>query len=229
MMLPEPPLTRLRWRQHFRIIPSTYPPVNFFERLVDPEQMDALWYIESLTNDRLREEAGDIALVAPEDRVCGPGSTPIMAAFTHIGRPTRFTDGSYGVYYASKTLETALRETVFQKEQFLAATGQGPCDVDMRVYIGRVVQPLHDLRDDIYADLHHSSEYTQSQTFARHYRDQGSWGFVYNSVRHSGGENIAVFRPPALTPPSQGKHLAYSWDGSRIATVYEKSEPLLTF
>ena len=228
-MLPEPPLTRLRWRQHYRIIPSTYPPVNFFEGLVDPDQMDALWHIESLTNDRLRLEAGDISLVSPQDRICGPGSTPIMAAFTHIGRPSRFTDGSFGVYYASKTMSTAIHETVFQKELFLSATRQNACDVDMRVYIGRVVQPLHDLRDEMYGELHHPSEYTHSQAFARLHRDKASWGFAYNSVRHPDGENIAIFRPPALTPPTQGEHLAYSWDGSRITAVYAKSAPLVTF
>lgn len=229
MMLPKPQLTRLRWRQHYRIIPSTYPPVNFFEELVSPDQMDALWHIESLTNDRLRDEAGDISLVPPEDRICGPGSTAVMAAFTHIGRASRFTDGSYGVYYASKSLETAIWETVFQKEQFLAATRQPPCDVDMRVYTGRILEPLLDLRDPLYVDLHHPSNYDASQSFARHHRDQDAWGFVYNSVRHHEGTNIAVFRPRALSPASQGKHLAYSWDGNRITAVYEKTEPLVRF
>jgi hypothetical protein len=33
------------------------------------------YQIEAMTNDRLREEVGDISLVPPEDRVSGPGSS----------------------------------------------------------------------------------------------------------------------------------------------------------
>ncbi len=73
--------------------------------------MDELFYIEGLTNDRLRDQAGDIALVAPVDRICGPGSSPVMAAFTHVGLASRFTDGTFGVYYAGESLETAIAET----------------------------------------------------------------------------------------------------------------------
>jgi hypothetical protein len=74
---------------------------------VDPDLMDELFYLEGLTSERLRDEVGAIALVDREDRVCGPGSTPVMAAFTHIGVASRFSDGSFGVYYAAKTLHTA--------------------------------------------------------------------------------------------------------------------------
>ena len=55
-----PPITELDWPHQYRIIPSEYPPINFFEQLVAPELMDELYYLESLTNDRLRDEVGDI-------------------------------------------------------------------------------------------------------------------------------------------------------------------------
>ena len=110
------PLVHMPHQRHYRIIPSAYPTINFFEDLVDPAEMETLWEIESLTNDRLRQEAGDIFLVAPEDRICGHGASVVMAAFTHIGRPSRFTDGSYGVYYASFSTKTAIRETVHHRE-----------------------------------------------------------------------------------------------------------------
>src|SRR3990167_607065 len=89
-----PTLIDLNGKKQFRIIHSVYPPINFFEDLVDASEMDALFEIESLTNDRLRQEVGDIFQVAPEDRVTGPGSSVVMAAFTHIGKPTRFSDGN---------------------------------------------------------------------------------------------------------------------------------------
>ena len=55
-----------------------------------------------MTNDRLRDEVGQIELVPPQDRIYGPGSGPIMAAFTHLNpNGSRFSDGSYGVFYAA--------------------------------------------------------------------------------------------------------------------------------
>src|SRR5688572_3602751 len=87
---------RLRWPKIFRVIPSKFPPINFFERVVPPEQMEAAWYLESLTNDRLRDETGDINLVPKADRVAGPGASVVMASFTHLGNSSRFSDGSFG-------------------------------------------------------------------------------------------------------------------------------------
>src|SRR6185312_7303050 len=104
-MLQLPQSINLIGQKHFRIIPSIYPPINFFEDLVDPSEMQIVWEIEGLTNERLRQEVGDLFLVAPEDRVSGPASSVVMAAFTHISKPTRFSDGSYGVYYASFSRE----------------------------------------------------------------------------------------------------------------------------
>lgn len=225
-----PPLGDLDWPRQHRIIPSIYPPIDFFESLVDPEEMEILWYLEGMTNDRLRDQTGDITLVAPEDRVSGPGSSVVMAAFTHLGNPSRFSNGSYGVYYATRKLETAIRETVFHRERFLAFTNEPPCDINMRVYIGQVLKPLHNIRGNHYDDFHHPDigTYPATQAFAQTVRATGSWGLVYRSVRHASGECIAIFRPPTVTIPLQGPRLAYAWDGRKIRAVYEKSEPLLT-
>ena len=111
-----PFLISLHQQKHYRIIPSTYPPINFFEDLVDPQEMETLWEIESLTNERLRQEVGDIFLVPPEDRISGPGSSVVMAAFTHVGRPSRFTDGMVSITLAS--YETAIKETVYHRNCF---------------------------------------------------------------------------------------------------------------
>ena len=95
-------LTELDWEHQYRIIPSKYLPINFFESLVDSDLMEEALYIESLTNDRLRDEVGEITLVAPADRISGPGCSPVMAAFTHFSKESlnRLSDGSFGVYYA---------------------------------------------------------------------------------------------------------------------------------
>lgn len=223
-----PSVCTLRWKHQYRIIPSHFPPINFFENIVDPFQMEEAFYIENLTNDRLLEEIGELSLVKPEDRLCGKGASIVMAAFTHIGRPSRFTNGSYGVYYCAKELTTAIQETVYSRSKFLSYTQEAPGDIDMRVYIGKVIKPMHDIREGNYSKLHHPADYSIPQTFSETLRKNNSWGIVYNSVRHKGGECIAALRPPAVSIPIQSKHLAYVWDGTRITDVYEKTQVLAT-
>jgi len=221
--MPIPPLTRLQWEHQYRVISSEFPPINFFETLVDPDLIEELFYIEGLTNERLRDEVGEISLVAPEDRVSGPGSTPVMAAFTHIGAISRFSDGSFGVYYAARHLKTAIEETKFHRARFLACTREDAGEIDMRVYIGEVAQPLRDIRAAEHEHLHDPEDWEPAQAFGLQMQTARSWGIVYRSVRDPGGECIAALRPPAVTIPRQGPHLSYVWDGTRIIRVYEKT------
>lgn len=225
--MPTPGVVLPDWAHQYRIVSSEYPPINFFESLVDPDLMEELFYIEGLTNDRLRAETGEIALVAAEDRVGGPGSTPVMSAFTHIGVPSRFSDGSYGIYYASDSMRTAIAETRFHRERFFAYTGEEPGEVDVRAYVGEIARPLHDVRTG-FDQLHDPdvANYPVAQAFGSDLRGQGSWGIVYRSVRDPGGQCIAALRPPAVTIPRQGPHLSYVWDGTRITRVYEKTRIL---
>lgn len=224
--LVQPRRITLRWPRIYRIVPSKHPPVNFFAAVVGPQQMEMAWYLEGLTNDRLRDESGDSPRVMAEDRVTGPGSSIVMAAFTHIGRPSRFTDGSYGVYYAAKNLETAVHETAYHRARFLAATREPPGEIDMRAHVGRVAKPMLDIRGAAFKSLHHPNDYSGSQVFAKPLREAGAWGLVYRSVRNEGGECIAAFRPPAVTNPVPGPALAYVWNGERITSVYEKTQVL---
>jgi hypothetical protein len=216
----------LRWQKSYRIVASKHPPVNVFAEIVAPHQLGIAAQIESLTNDRLVDETAAPSLVAPQDRINAPGASIVMAAFTHIGRPSRFSDGSYGVYYAAHSMETAVRETAFHRERFMAATDQPPGDVDMRAYVGRPTEPMLDIRAPRFAALHDPDDYAAPQAFARPLKDSDEWGLVYRSVRHAGGECIAAFRPQAVSIPVPGAALAYVWNGERISKVYEKSEIL---
>lgn len=71
-----------------------------------------------------------------------------MAAFTHIN-PTgsRFSDGTYGVYYAADRLETAVAETAYDRFRFLAATREPPQEIDMRSYTADIDVEQHDIAD----------------------------------------------------------------------------------
>lgn len=213
----------------YRIIPTKFPPINFFERFTPSELMEEAFEIESLTNERLLEEVGQLTHVAIHDRVSGPGASVVMASFTHTGYASRFTDGSYGVYYAARDLETAIHETVYHRERFMDYTREPACEIDVRVYKGTVQKPLIDLRAAHYSDLMHPDpeRYSKSQQFAANLRLIRCYGVLYPSVRHKGGECIAAFRPTAVSLPVQSKWLVYNWNGQRINKVYEKREMLI--
>ena len=87
-----PPLARIVWTPCFRIIPSRFPPIGLFDRVAAPEDLEAVIELESMTNPRLRDEIGEIQLVPPDERISGPGTSIIMAAFTHLNpEGSRFT------------------------------------------------------------------------------------------------------------------------------------------
>ena len=221
-----PRVSRVRWAPSYRIVPSRYPTVDLFERIADPADWDALFAVESLTNSRLRQEAGDISLVPPAHRVSGPGATFIMAPFTHLGEGGRFSTRQFGAYYAARSLETALRETIHHRERFLRATNEGPIELDMRELQATVSAALHDLRGErrSRAAVYDPDSYEASQRLATGLREAGSKGVVYDSVRHEEGECVAVFVPTVVRECRQGAHYCYVWDGARITHVYRKSE-----
>ena len=217
-------ISEVRWQPCFRVIPSRYPTIHLFERLADPAEWEALYWIESLTNSRLRDEVGDIELVPREERSFGPGGTVIMAPFTHLDPAgSRFADGTFGAFYAARTLATSIAETRFHREIFLRSTRQAPIELDMRSYLADVVAGFHDIRGQRVrlTDIYDPDSYGASQAFGRRLKLNGSNGIVYDSVRHHGGECVAIYRPRLIQNLRQGVHLRYAWDGAQISSVYE--------
>jgi len=230
----EPPERRVRWPAAHRILPSRYPPIQLFERLTDdPGEWETLAEIESLTNPRVRDEIGEIRLVPALERVSGPGASWVMASFTHLSPAgSRFSDGSYGVYYAARELETAIAETTFHLGRFYAATADPPHAEDMRVLTGRIDARFHDLRGDPrghdprgrdprWRACLDPDDYAASRTLGQRLRAAGSNGIVWPSVRHRRGQCLGAFRPKAVGVPVQGRHLRYHWDGARISRYFD--------
>lgn len=216
------PRRRERWARGVRIIPSIYPPIGLFDEVADPADLEAVFAVEQLTNPRLREEVGTLALVPREDRISGPGTTPIMAAFTHPNREgSRFSPGGYGVYYVADGVETAIAETRYHRERLLRYQDIGPQRLQMRAYVGVVEAEWVDLRGlrGDYPELYARDSYAASQPFGRGHRDGGAWGIAYHSVRRDQGQCLAVFRPAACQPVRQGAHYEYCYDGQRISHV----------
>ena len=221
------PVARVEWRPCWRIIPSRFPPIQLFERVAELDDLEAIFELESLTNLRLRDEVGEISLVPPRDRITGPGTSVIMAAFTHLNpEGSRFSDGTFGVFSAANDLETAIAETKYHRERFMRATAQSHMELDMRVYVADLSSDLHDLRaqKEAYPLAYHNDNCASVQQLAKSLRKGGSNGIVYDSVRRDGGQCVAVFRPPLLSNARPERDLCYVWDEREIASVYEKRE-----
>ncbi len=229
----QPAVTDVAWKPSFRLIPSRYPTVGLYDAIADPADLDVVFAIEALANPRIRCELGELALVPAEERVSGPGATTIMAAFTHLNpEGSRFSDGSYGVYYAARSLETAIAEVGHHRANFLRRTSEPAIDVDLRLVTATVDASLHSLLDvgaaaneGRFAGVLDADDYGPSRSLGRTLREAGSWGLVWPSVRHAGGECVGLFRPRALRNAKAAMHLAMHWDGNRFSHWYEKREP----
>lgn len=220
------PSGRVDWAQAWRVIASRYPPIRLFERLsADPAVWDALIALEQLTNPRVRDELGEIALVAPDERVSGPGASTVMAAFTHLNpKGSRFSDGSFGVYYAAAALETAIAETVFHFEAFARDSFDPPRSENMRVLVGAVAAEFDDVAALPQAErraILDPDSYAASQPYAKRLLAAGANGVAYPSVRHAGGQCLGAFRPRAVGIPHQERHLKYRWNGERVDRYFD--------
>lgn len=218
-----PPVSRVSWARTHRIVRSRFPPIDLFEDVADPADWEAIASAEAKTNPRVAESIGNLDLVPPERRVAGDGASWVMAPFVHASadRPSRFSDGSFGAYYAGDRYEVALFETLFHHARFMTATDQEPgWTSDFRELVGSIDAELHDLRsEDEFRDCLDPNGYRASQELGRILRQGGSDGIVYPSVRYPEGSCVAAFWPDVVSVPAQGSHLSYYWTGDTVRYV----------
>lgn len=222
----DPAQVRVHWPEASRIVPTRYPSIYLFDRVAAAADFDALYALEALTNPRVREELGELQRVDPKDRLYGPGSGPIMAAFTHVNPAgSRFSWGDVGVFYAARDRATAVAETKHHHARFLAATRQPAMHLPMRLYRVAIDARLHDLRQlapPLDAAVHDPDDLTAARSIGTRLRAAGSAGVVYRSVRDPAGENVGLFSPRGASGCMHAAHLLYAWDGERFADAYAK-------
>lgn len=215
------PISRIGWKGAVRIIRSVFPPIDLFEDIADPADWPLLISAEQKTNPRIMVAIGNLDLVPVDRRVGGLGASYLMAPFTHVSidRPSRFTDGSYGVLYVGDRFETSLFETIHHHSKFMARTKEQPgWTSQFREIVMAVDGDLHDIRSAAVelSPMLDPDDYAASQALAANLRRRKSEGIVYMSVRNPGGECAALFYPDCASDPLQGRHLDYHWDGQRV-------------
>lgn len=221
-------VSSVAWLPCHRLIASRFPTVGLYDQVAAREDLDVVFAIEALTNPRMRQELGQLSLVPPAERVTGQGATLIMAAFTHLNPlGSRFCDGSWGVYYAAASLETAVAEVSHHRAAFLARTAEQAIDIDLRWIQADLMDKLHDLREQgaAWPAVHDPVSYGAGQALARALRTNGSAGIAYDSVRHPQGQCVAIFRPMSLSKARAVGHLGLHWNGRAITHWFEKGAP----
>jgi hypothetical protein len=196
-------------------------------RVTDPKDLSTVERLDELTSTRLRQERGEISFLPLGERVTGKGSQYIMASFSYsLMNKSRFSDGSYGVYYGAQELRIAIEESRHHREEFMRTTAEKSMMLSMRVVVAVLNGELHDIRGlkPKLPGIYSPTSYAQSQPFGHKLWDEGSRGIAYDSVRHPKGECAAVFKPSILSHCREDRQLVYEWTGKKIDTIYELQE-----
>jgi hypothetical protein len=139
---------------------------------------------------------------------------------------SRFSDGSFGVWYGSKTIETTVFESAYHWFKGLlcdAGFEAEPVTIERKVYAVTCDAALLDLRKlrAEHRDILHPSDYSFSHTVGQRIHREGHPGLRVKSVRDPEGENFAIFNPKVLRDPKVQCLLTYRL--TKNAIVIERS------
>ena len=137
--------------------------------------------------------------------VFGQGAGYVMAPFAYRN-PSRFCDGSFGIFYAGLDEDTAIREVAFHRARFLERTREPPSVIDQLILRAKVTGELVDLRGEVAA-----------QVLGGQLHQAGRTGLAFASVRRPGGHCVGILRPKAISGCRHSRPFSYYWDGARIA------------
>ena len=148
-----------------------------------------------------------------------------MGPFVHASRdnPSRFSDGSYGVYYAGHQFETALREVAFHRGRFHARTRDPATRTTFKTITAGVDKVMHDIRKGSWAELLQRTPLTMlcRSRSARGCAKQAAAASSIPASAIPGASALAPSGQPCMTKPAEGKRIALQWDGSKIASWFD--------
>lgn len=146
---------------------------------------------------------------------------------------SRFSDGTYGVWYGSESVETTVYESAYRWYVGLLCDAGYEHQVVMaerKVYTVTCSAALLDFRkaSHDHADLLHPSDYVFCQSVGARIHREGHPGLLTPSVRRPAGENAAIFNPDVLSKPRLNCQLSYRLDGDQIMVEKQPGVAWLT-
>lgn len=157
--------------------------------------------------------------------------------FTAIGWPfqhwqsSRFSDGSFGVWYGANSVETTVYECAYHWYYgLLADAGFQHEDVvsERKVYRVYCEAALLDFRRAAreHARLLHKTDYSFAQSVGSRLHKEGHPGLLVPSVRWPQGVNYVIFNPAVLSQPRLSCFLTFRLAGD---CIHVEKEPGVTW
>ncbi len=142
---------------------------------------------------------------------------------------SRFSDGSFGVWYASATAQTTIYETVYHWYTGLLADAGFAKDgvaIERKIFKVNCKALLLDLRPACkkYPSLL-ANVYAQTQAIGKRIQGEGHPGLATMSARHKGALNVVTFTPAVLSAPKLSMQVRYLIDGKRVLIEKNQGKP----
>ncbi len=144
----------------------------------------------------------------------------IIWPFKHW-QASRFSDGTYGVWYGSESVETTVYESAYHWYRGLlsdAGFERTTVVAERKVYTVACNAALLDFRKSAedHPDLLHPSDYAFCQSVGSRIHREGHPGLLTQSVRRPAGTNVAIFNADILSNPRHNCQLTYRLEGDQI-------------
>lgn len=198
-----------------RLIPSKFPPIEVYARMLSPELTHVAHQLEELTNPRL---AAQKRIAATQSEVTlGKLQSWNHAPFAYKDPAgTRFLPPAFGAMEVAADVTAALAWAVKRRETFLDATEQPACFLDMRLFKVPVRGSFVDLRR-LPTDLDEKERWRLGKTLY----DDGAEGVIFHRPGIPDADFLAVFDLACLKPSVQATHYRFAWDGRAVDVVYD--------
>jgi len=139
---------------------------------------------------------------------------------------SRFSDGSFGVWYGCNSVEASVYESAYHWYRWLlsdAGFEKSAVIGERKIYSVTCDAALLDFRGLVadFPELSHKTDYSYAQSVGSRIHREGHPGLVIPSVRYTGGENYVVFNPDVLSNPKFNCQLTYRVEGNEI--IVEKN------
>ncbi|MCA3167768.1 MAG: RES family NAD+ phosphorylase [Burkholderiales bacterium] len=149
----------------------------------------------------------------------------IIWPFRHW-QASRYSDGSFGVWYGAESVETTVYETVYRWYRGLisdAGYEHTPVVAERKVYWVKCDAVLLDFRHvgTDFPELLHPTDYAYCQALGARIHREGHPGMLTQSVRRPEGENWVIMNPGVLSNPRHNCQLTYHLEGRKV--VVEKT------
>lgn len=200
----------------YRLIPSRFPPVSIYERVVANDRLAELVEVENLTNPRVRMAK----MMANGVQAVDPDSPRLqnwnLAPFTYPQPDgTRYFRPIYSCLQLGDDLQTALAVSVTKREWFLEQTREPAQGLDMRVLKTPVKGRFLDLR-------HLPLGLPADERWQIGDRAIGADydGILFRPPERPTASSIGVLKESVLGRSQQTKHFRFQWNGRRISSLY---------